>query len=92
MRAFAMPADLPVVGTLRQCTPTATGWKGINEVGTVIEVSSWAQVQGLTADPARMPANNRVVKVVNGKPVGVLLLQRARPRSAPGAAHRLRRF
>lgn len=38
--------DLPVVGTLRQCINTETGWRGVDETGTVIEVRSWAQAHG----------------------------------------------
>jgi hypothetical protein len=45
--------DLPVVGTLRQCAHTETGWRGVDETGTVIEVRSWAQAHGYRVEPAR---------------------------------------
>jgi hypothetical protein len=38
--------DLPVVGILRQCAHTATGWRGVDEAGVVIEVRSWEQARG----------------------------------------------
>jgi hypothetical protein len=70
--------DLPVVGTLRQCIATATGWRGVDEAGTVIEVRSWAQAHGYPVGPARIPSSNRIMKWENGRPVGVLVLQRKR--------------
>jgi hypothetical protein len=69
--------DLPVVGTLRQCTNTETGWRAVDEAGAVIEVS-WAQAHGLTASPATIPAGNRIVKFENGRAVDVLVLKRKR--------------
>jgi hypothetical protein len=73
--------DLPVVGTLRQCAHTETGWRGVDEAGVVIEVASWAQVCGHTTNPARIPDSNRIVKWENGKPVGTLVLKRKRKSS-----------
>jgi hypothetical protein len=67
--------DLPVVGTLRQCINTETGWRVVDEAGAVVEVSSWAQAHGLTASPATIPAGNRIVKVENGRLVGVFVLK-----------------
>jgi hypothetical protein len=68
--------DLPVVGTLRQCINTETGWRAVDEAGTVIEVCSWAQAHGFPAGPATIPSSN--VKWENGRPVGVLVLKRKR--------------
>jgi hypothetical protein len=70
--------DLPVVGTLRQCTNTEAGWRGVDEAGTVIEVYSWAQAHGHAVGPARIPAGNRIMKFENGRAVGMLVLKRKR--------------
>jgi hypothetical protein len=74
-------SDLPVVGVLRQCTPTATGWQGVDEAGTVIEVRSWEQAQGRPVGPARIPDNDRVTQMQDGRAVGVVLLKRKRGRA-----------
>jgi hypothetical protein len=61
------PGDLPVVGTLRQCVNTKTGWRGVDEAGTIIEVRSWAQAHGYPVGSARIPTSNRIVKWENGR-------------------------
>ena len=72
--------DLPVLGALRQCRNTLTGWTGVDEAGVVIEVKSQAWVEGTAVRPARIPTSNRIMKWENGRPVGVLLLGRKRRR------------
>ena len=75
--------DLSVVGVLRQCVHTETGWRGIDETGTIIEVRR--RIEGVVdgpIPPARMPADNRIIKWENGRPVGVLLLKRKRRSAA----------
>jgi hypothetical protein len=69
--------DMPVVGTLRQCIETADRWQGVDEDGTVIKVAN----QSETGCIARIPAENRIVKVLDGRAVGVILLEHKRAKT-----------
>jgi hypothetical protein len=68
--------ELPVIGTLRQCTLTETGWCGIDDAGVVIEVGR--RPGDITAAPATIPCGNRIVKFENERAVGVFVLKRKR--------------
>jgi hypothetical protein len=62
---------------LRQCIETADGWQGVDENGTVLKVAN----QSETGCIARIPAENRIVKVLDGRAVGVILLERKRAKT-----------
>jgi hypothetical protein len=73
--------ELPVVGIWRECEPTARGWRGIDEAGVIVNVS---YQPGCTLPwVAKIPDDNYLVRVVNGRRDGVFLLERK-----VGKAHR----
>jgi hypothetical protein len=72
--------DLPVVGVLHQCVETATGWRGTDESGVTLDVRRHPSDE--RDGPPRIPPDNRITKVVDGRAVGVLVLKRKRRSSS----------
>jgi hypothetical protein len=68
--------DLPILGTLRECAHTDFGWRAVDVDGVVLEVRSWEQARGRTTEPARIPDNDCLLTVANGRVVGVVMLER----------------
>lgn len=58
--------DLPVLGTIRDCVLTETGWRGINDEGIAVSVN--------LADGGEVPTDH-VLKVSAGEVVGVLTIK-----------------
>ena len=62
--------EFPILGTLHKCRNVKGGWRGMRENGEEVYVRQKAAV-------ARIPEKNRILKVANGKIIGVVLLERA---------------
>jgi hypothetical protein len=82
--------ELPVLETWTKCRHTKTGWCGIRGDGEVVNM-----VYDPSVEPpilARMPPKNYVIMRENGKPVGVVLIERrARRKRQGGPSRRPRR-
>lgn len=81
-----MFGDLPVLERWTRCRNVRGGWRGLRENGEKVFVEAgYSAVQKETGRRvivkpqqyvARIPADDRMIKIVDGNPVGVILLER----------------